>query len=120
MTLPFTTSTNRLAPSLRGVLVLFVIAGYLLSGILHVVHDLDLAKAAAQYEVGAVSASSDASKHTESGAAAGHHCHGCFSVSVPWPPVAEVAAVLPQDVLGHPEAFLVGTVRGLDPPPPKA
>lgn len=94
--------------------------GYLLSGLLHVVHDLDLAKSSANYEAGVESASSDASKHTDSGAKAGHHCHGCFSVSVPLPPAADAVATVPQEVVGHLEPALVGTTRGLDPPPPKS
>jgi hypothetical protein len=53
------------------------------------------------------------------GVAAEHHCHGCFSVSVPTPLLASAAiepkaATIPQPLLRNSDL-----VPGIDTPPPK-
>ncbi|ULL01617.1 hypothetical protein [Bradyrhizobium sp. I71] len=93
---------------------------YLLPGILHGFVDVDVAD---RYGSSTTIFLMDgkSSQSSERGLVADHHCHGCFSVSVPAPAQqAELAPGLKVAELPKSAAPLYGNVRGLDPPPPKS
>ncbi len=93
-------------------------AAYLLSGLLHNACDFDFARIGGHVQI--ASAAYDGEQHDDGGALAGHHCHSCFSVSVPAAPVPAPIAMTSNDILlGHAASALLGRDRGLDPPPPK-
>jgi hypothetical protein len=99
----------------RKIAAVFVMAMYLLAGALHTLCDLDVTSASGNT---AISINKDVGQ-SEKSVVAEHHCHGCFSVSVPAPTIAEVGvvptreAVVLRDTQGH------GIAPGIDPPPPK-
>ncbi|MCK1698779.1 hypothetical protein [Bradyrhizobium sp. 144] len=66
--------------SLRGAMAMFVIAMYLLGGVLHGVCDLDVTNPSSSKS--ALSLAEKGVGHSDKGAVADHHCHSCFSVSV--------------------------------------
>jgi hypothetical protein len=101
----------------RGIAVVFLVVAYLLAGALHEFLDMDVTAPGGRI-VAVMSPSKDADKSGQ-GTAAEHHCHGCFSVSVPAPVLASVAiepkiAVIPPPLSGNSDL-----VRGIDTPPPK-
>jgi hypothetical protein len=98
----------------RAVAVL-VLAMYVFAGALHAFHDFDVANASGKV---IVSINKDGSQ-SEKGIAAEHHCHGCFSVSIPAPVAAEAAITLVRDVLVLQDIQRRGLPPGIDPPPPK-
>ncbi|MCG6206974.1 hypothetical protein LPW26_20210 [Rhodopseudomonas sp. HC1] len=95
-------------------------ATYLLSGLIHGGCDFDFATMGGGSQVAMMSASADGGQHSDGDTLAGHHCHSCFSVSVPASPVPVlVATTLNATLLGHATATLIDRAYGLDPPPPK-
>lgn len=91
---------------------------YLVAGALHTFCDLDVAVAPTESIVTAVN-SHDHARHSDGGMVAGHHCHGCFSVSVPAPLVIGAAVAAPRPLILSHDAVLGDTATGIDPPPPK-
>jgi hypothetical protein len=90
---------------------------YLLAGTLHGLHDIDVTTPGGGSEIAAViDGSSDHSDHKAIG---GHHCHGCFSVTVaqPAPPAVSVGLVSASRPQRAPR--LAGIVADTDSPPPK-
>lgn len=93
---------------------------YLLSGALHELLDMDVTAPGGRTMVAMYATS--AMKDTDTsgkGMAAEHHCHGCFSVSVPVPVLASATiepevAVIPPPLSGN-----FDLVPGIDTPPPK-
>ena len=69
----------------RKIAAVFVMAMYLLAGALHTLCDLDVTNAS---DNTAISINKDVGQ-SEKGVVAEHHCHGCFSVSVPAPAIAD-------------------------------
>lgn len=107
--------------ALRVLAVLFVSATYLFSGIAHAFNDFDADESQARIGIEMLSALSDVIKHVKDSPGARHHCHGCFSASIPAQPMAELTAVeLDEIVVGWDVSPLIGRTRGLDPPPPKS
>src|SRR3954453_5850048 len=101
----------------RGLLAVLIAVVYLLAGALHGLHDIDVTTPGGGSEISAVLDGS--ADHTVHKAIGGHHCHGCFSVTVvqPAPPAASighVSASRPQRALR-----LAGIVPDTDSPPPK-
>lgn len=91
---------------------------YLLSGALHEFLDMDVTAPGGGRFVVVMSSTKDSDTSGKT-AVAEHHCHGCFSVSVPAPVPASVAiepkvAVIPTPLSGNSDL-----VRGIDTPPPK-
>lgn len=112
------TSGTRAAHPLRRFVILLTMVTYVVTGIVHLVHDIDVPFAPAA--IATLSSASDMAKHGLGAQAAADHCHACFSVSVPAAPVTVRVATEAQDVvLGYVANPLVGRTRGLDPPPPK-
>lgn len=100
--------------------MLFVLAMYVLTGLLHGACDLDVTNPSGQSTVAKIATTLDDTTHRDRGLVADHHCHGCFSVSIPAAPQPVFVAAVPKGrVLGLAAIPLVEAARGLDPPPPK-
>ena len=104
--------------TLRGIVAIVVMVMYVLVGALHGLCEIDVTNPGGQ-DVIAMSTS----ENTDGpGKAAGgeHHCHGCFSVSVPTP--LHASAVIESKVAGltQPPADGSGLVPAIDTPPPKS
>ncbi|WP_407175161.1 hypothetical protein [Bradyrhizobium sp. STM 3562] len=89
---------------------------YLLAGALHGVCGLDVTNPSGGMVVSDIAKGEE---HRDKGVAAEHHCHGCFSVSVPspvqaWMNLAPRSAPILQRTMR-----LSGLVPGIDTPPPK-
>lgn len=113
------TGTQRVS-ALRGVVSALLTVAYLLSGILHGLVDVDVVNRYGSTSVIVVT-DGKSSSSPERGFVADHHCHGCFSVSVP-APVQQAELALDLKIAEPPKsaAPLYGNVLGLDPPPPKS
>jgi hypothetical protein len=110
-------SGRYLPRSLRDATALLVLAMYLIAGVLHGVCDLDVAHSPSKI---AVSLIDEGTGHSDRGTLAEHHCHGCFSVSVPASVVVAAAMMPTVEVRPALLAAHRGLVPGLDPPPPKS
>ena len=96
-------------------LVALVMALHRLAGALHGFYDLDVAGPSGT----AVASINQDGGRSEKGIVAEHHCHGCFSVSMP-APVTAVADLKPaRDIVIPHEVQRRGLAPGIDPPPPK-
>lgn len=109
--------TYRLPPTSRGIAVVFLIVAYLLSGALHEFLDMDVTAPGGRIVV-AMSSAKDTDPSGKS-VPAEHHCHGCFSISVPAPVVASATmepkvAAISQPLFGNSDLVPV-----IDTPPPK-
>lgn len=102
---------------LRGLLRLFVLAIYLLGGVLHGLCDLDVTYAAGDAVISL--ADKGAAGHSDKGAIADHHCHGCFSVSISEPALGAAGLMPTVKVMAVREIGRRGLPPGVDPPPPK-
>ncbi|RTE92357.1 hypothetical protein [Bradyrhizobium sp. LVM 105] len=101
----------------RGLLSVLIAVVYLLAGALHASHDIDVTTPGGGSETAAVL--DEPSGHSDHKAVGGHHCHGCFSLTVTQPApsaasVAPVPATRPQHA-----SRLAGIVPETDSPPPK-
>jgi len=90
-------------------------AGY--ADMLHGVCDLDVTNPSSNV---LISMDGKSTGHSEKGSVADHHCHGCFSVSVPFPAVAAIAVMPAVEVVPVVEVVRRGLPPGIDPPPPKS
>ena len=102
----------------RGLLAVLVAVMYLLSGVLHGAHDIDVTSPSGGSEIASLLDDGTAG-HDDQGAIGGHHCHGCFSVAVVQPLHAGAAA----DIIAAPVARRQPALTGIAPdttsPPPK-
>ena len=89
---------------------------YVLAGALHGLCDLDVTNPAGKV---AISLADKSTGHSEKGAP-GHHCHGCFSVSVPAPVTAAIGIEPAREAVVAHVVLLRGLPSGIDPPPPKS
>ncbi|MEW6644245.1 MAG: hypothetical protein AB1586_27315 [Pseudomonadota bacterium] len=107
-------------PALRRVMAGLCVLVYLVAGALHGACDLDVTTPAAGGML-VMSMAPDASADLADKATVGdHHCHGCFSVSVPAPSQAGLAQRDDaRPVRFAPEPMRLGAVPLLDTPPPK-
>jgi hypothetical protein len=97
----------------------FLILSYVLTGALHGFCGLDVTAPSGSSQVTEVAANSV--QVPDHGMVVDHHCHGCFSVSVPAPPKSSLRAIEPKVAVRYlAPAPLADVVRGLDPPPPKS
>jgi hypothetical protein len=103
----------------RGIVAVFVAVMYLLSGALHLAHDIDVTSPAGGPEIASM-LDNGAAGDSDHKAVGGHHCHGCFSIAVAQPVLSEVAA----DILAAPVSQLAPALAGIAPdtesPPPKS
>jgi len=113
-----TIAENRKPATRRGIAVVLFILAYLLSGMLHGVIDVDEAYPLASQTLTALD--QKVPPTSEKGALADHHCHGCFSMSMPELPEQFLRAIEPETVVFTPFASVLSdSIRDLDPPPPK-
>ena len=91
---------------------------YVFAGVLHGFCEIDVTNSAGR-DVIATSTSKN-TDGSEKAAGGEHHCHGCFSVSVPTP--LHASAVIESEVakLTQPPADGSGRVPAIDTPPPKS
>lgn len=93
-----------------------MIVAYLLSGALHEFSDMDVTVPG-----GWVVAMSSI-KNTDTsgkGLAADHHCHGCFSVTMPTPVLVSAGIEPKAAAIAQPLSHNSELVPGIEPPPPK-
>jgi hypothetical protein len=102
----------------RGLLSVLIAAIYLLAGALHGLHDIDVTTPAGGSEIASILDDGSAS-HGGHKALAGHHCHGCFSVTSAQPAPSAVSFVLASTSHPQPEPRLTGITPDTDSPPPK-
>jgi hypothetical protein len=102
----------------RGVVAVLVATMYLLAGVLHGAHDIDVTSPSGGSEM-ALMLDNGSSGHSDHKAIGGHHCHGCFSVAVAQPVLASAGTdlVAATPVPHHP--VLSGIAPDTDSPPPK-
>lgn len=100
----------------RRAMAMFVVGMYLVAGVLHGMCDLDVTNAASTM---VISMEGKSTGQADRASLADHHCHGCFSVSVPSPAVAAVTKTLAVEVVPLAEVARRGLPPGIDPPPPK-
>ncbi|SFK24736.1 hypothetical protein [Methylocapsa palsarum] len=98
---------------------MFVLAIYLVAGLLHGVCDLDVTNISGKTVISLADKHAD---HSDQGSLADHHCHGCFCFSISFQaplavPVSVAHAVKAIPVL---EARRPGLPPGIDLPPPKS
>ena len=96
-------------------LAAFVMVMFVLAGALHGMCDLDVTNPSGKI---VISLADNSTGHSEKGAL-GHHCHGCFSVSVPAPVTAAVNIEPAHKLLVASVGLPRGLPPGIDPPPPK-
>ncbi len=103
----------------RGLLAVFVAVMYLLAGVVHGAHDIDVTSPAGGPEIASVLDHGPAGD-SDHKAIGGHHCHGCFSVAVAQPLQSEAAADVVTAQVSQPAPALVGIALDMDSPPPKS
>jgi hypothetical protein len=99
----------------RRVLAALVVTIYVLAGAVHGLCDLDVTNPTSKI---VISLAGNGTSHSEKGAL-GHHCHGCFSVSVPAPVTAAVEIEPTHKLVVASVLLRRGLAPGIDPPPPK-
>jgi hypothetical protein len=103
---------------LRRLIAVLVLMAYVVGGALHSYCGLDVAVPSGESIVALVNSHAHDAQPDED-IVAGHHCHGCFSVSMPAPlGVAAPLKMQPRPVLSR-EIVRSGAEAGIDPPPPK-
>ena len=90
---------------------------YLLSGALHGLYDLDVANPTGAPEMASVLGTKG---HSEPKGTAEHHCHGCFSVTIPQPAILVQIAELTGSIADSRPQSISGIVPDPDSPPPKS
>jgi hypothetical protein len=94
----------------------FLIVAYLLSGALHHCFDIDVTAPGGRI---VVSMTTDHTDTNRPGMVADHHCHGCFPVSLPSPPLLAVTIAPERAVIPKVLSRASDLVPGIDTPPPK-
>lgn len=103
--------------TLRGIAAVFLMLAYLFAGALHGLCDLDVTNPSGEAII-AMSTAADMDAAGK-GIAAEHHCHGCFSVSIPAPMQASATVEPRVAALPQPRSHDSDLVPGIDTPPPK-
>jgi hypothetical protein len=107
--------TVRLCAARSRIAVVFLIVAFLLSGALHQCFDIDVTAPVGRI----VSMTPDHTDTSDPGMVTEHHCHGCFPVSLPSPPL--LAVTIAPELAGLPRVLSRASdlVPGIDTPPPK-
>ncbi|WP_441236534.1 hypothetical protein [Bradyrhizobium sp. 930_D9_N1_4] len=102
----------------RALVAVLVATMYLFSGMLHGTHDIDVTSPSGGSEIALILDGGSAG-HGDHKTIGGHHCHGCFSVAVVQPLLAEAAADIVAAPIPQREPALIGIAPDTDSPPPK-
>lgn len=102
----------------RGFAAVLIAVLYLLSGVLHGAHDIDVTSPAGGSEIAAM-LDDGLAGHGDHKAIGGHHCHGCFSLAVAQPLHSTAATDIVAAHVSRPALALIGTAPDTDSPPPK-
>lgn len=102
----------------RGLVAVLVATTYLLSGVLHGAHDIDVTSPAGGPEIASI-LDSGFDGHGDHKALAGHHCHGCFSVAAAESAQSQAATDIVAAPVAQRAPALVGIAPDTDSPPPK-
>ncbi|MEH2485789.1 hypothetical protein V1280_001728 [Bradyrhizobium sp. AZCC 2230] len=94
----------------RGLMAVLVAVMYLLSGVVHGAHDIDVTSPAGGSEIASI-LDDGAAGHSDHKAIGGHHCHGCFSVAVAQPLQSETAT----DIVAAPVVQRAPALTGIAP-----
>lgn len=106
-----------LSRSSRGIVAALVLIAYIASGVLHGLYDVGVTNTSGQTVVSLLKDSK--SGQPDKGTLVEHHCHGCFSVSVP-SSVGPIVVLKPaRKMVATHSADLRVVHSGIDPPPPK-
>lgn len=105
--------------SLRGLAVVLLLLSYLSVGVLHAACETDITGSNTGHGSVVLMTASKAVDQSDKAINADHHCHGCFSVSMPHPATIAVAAILTPRLIVARTFDHHGLVPGVDPPPPK-
>ena len=108
----------RISRNWRGFVAVLVATMYLLSGVLHGAHVIDVTSPSGGSEITSIVDDSSAG-HGDHKAFGGHHCHGCFSVAIAPPLHAATAANIIAAPIPQPQPALVGIAPDTTSPPPK-
>lgn len=117
MTFASDPSGKRRLRSPRGIAAVFLMVAYLLDGTLHSLYDIDVTNPAGSSIV-ATQMNKDVDLSGK-GLAVEHHCHGCFSVSVPIPVILATPLEPTSKLILARLTHDSGLAPGLDPPPPR-
>lgn len=99
-------------------MAIFLIVAYLLSGVLHQCPGTNVTSPVSSGW--AVAMSSIQNTDTSgTGLAADHHCHGCFSVTMPTPALVSVRIEPQASAITPPLSHNSELLPGIEPPPPK-
>ena len=101
----------------RGLLSVLIAVVYLLASALHGSHDIDVTTPGGGSEIAAVLDGSPG--HSDHKAIGGHHCHGCFSLTVTQPPLSTASVALVSATSPQRASRLAGIIPDTDSPPPK-
>lgn len=104
--------------TLRGFASACLIVIYVLASALHGFCDLDVTNPASKSEIASLLAGKTGHQE-QKGAVSEHHCHGCFSVAVPLPPVPVAKLELAWSPAWPPFKESAGRVPDTESPPPK-
>lgn len=102
----------------RGLLSVLIAAVYLIAGALHGAHDIDVTTPRGGSEIAVVL--DGATGHSDHKAIGGHHCHGCFSLTVAEPVPSTAATALVSAPSPQRAPRLAGIVPDTDSPPPRS
>ena len=91
---------------------------YLLSGVLHGAHDIDVTSPSGGSEIASILDNGSAG-HGDHKALGGHHCHGCFSIAVAPPQHAAATTAIVAAPIPQRQPALTGIAPDTDSPPPK-
>ncbi|WP_245473527.1 hypothetical protein [Bradyrhizobium zhanjiangense] len=98
-------------------MAVFVAVMYLLSGALHGTHDIDVTSPSGGSEFASILDGSTG--HGDHKAIGGHHCHGCFSVTMAQPALSATSVALVSASRPQRAPQLAGIIPDTDSPPPK-
>lgn len=103
----------------RGLVAVLVATAYLLSGLLHGAHDVDVTSPSGGSEIASI-LDTGPGGHDDHKAVGGHHCHGCFSIAVLQSAQSDVAANIVAAPASQRARALIGIAPDTDSRPPKS
>ena len=107
----------RYSRSARGIAIVLLIVSHLFAGALHSLSDFDVTHPSGPSRITALVQSNVG--QPDEGVVADHHCHGCFSVSLPSRVVAAVSVEPLSTVFPQLRTLGSDLTPGVDTPPPK-